>query len=239
MEDSLSQNMLLAKFDYYFSKSQSEKIVVKPQNKYLGMDPLLSLQDSLGKKVYYFREISYDDDLFSQALRTAEKLISLYPDELSNCFLKANALVAYEKENPDMAYAYLSDLITSDQSRTRPWNYNGEKMEAGFFPDAMQEYCRTFYTVGTPAARKVFFDLSLLLSKLFPDKLYFVNNIATYYLVQERKPKIALKYYNKVLKKDHDDETALRNCVVAARESGDKKLEEKYRQQLVKCGYTN
>ena len=238
MADSTAQNMLQAKFDYYFSKSQTEAVVVKTQNKFLGMDPLLSLQDSLGKKVYYFREISYDDEMFSQALKTAEKLISLYPDELANFFLKANALVAYEKENPDMAYAFLSDLISIDQTRTRPWNYNGAKMEADFFPDAMQEYCGTFYNVGSEASRKVFFDLSVRLNKLFPNKLYFLNNIATYYLVQERKPKTALKYYNKVLKKKPDDEAALKNSVIAARQCQDKKLEEKYRQLLIKYGYS-
>lgn len=237
--DSLAQNMLLAKFDYFFSKSQTETVVVKSQKKYLGMDPVLSLQDTLGKKVYYFREVSYDDELFSKALGTAEKLISLYPDELSNFFLKANALVAYEKENPDMAYAFLSDLISLSQTRTRPWNYNGEKMDESFFPDAMQEYCGTFYNVGSAASRKVFFDLSVRLNKLYPKKLYFINNIATYYLVQEQKPKTALKYYNKVLKKAQDDEAALRNCVVAARQCKDNKLEEKYRQLLVKYGYSN
>ena len=237
--DSTARDMLQARFDYYFSKSQTEKVVVKPQKKYLGMEPLLSLQDSLGNKVYYYREISYDDELFSKALATAEKLIALYPDELSNYFLKANALVAYEKENPDMAYAFLSDLITLDQNRTRPWNYNAEKMDAAFFPDAMQEYCGTFYNVGSSASRRVFYDLSVRLQKLYPDKLYFMNNIATYYLVQEHKPKTALKYYNKVLKKVKDDETSLRNCVIAARQCKDKKLEEKYRQLLVKYGYSN
>ena len=235
--DSTSQNLLQAKFDYYFSKSQSESVVAKPQKKFLGMDPLLSLQDSLGNKVYYFREISYDEELFAQALKTAERLMALYPDELANYCLKANALVAYEKENPDMAYAYLTDLIKKNLERTRPWNYNGQKMEASFFLDAMQEYCGTFYTVGSEASRKAFFNLSVLLNKLYPDSLYFINNIATYYLVQELKPKTALKYYNKALKKSPDDETALRNSVVAARQCGNAKLEEKYRQLLVKYGY--
>lgn len=236
--DSTSENVLQAKFDFYFSKSQTEKVVTKSQKKFLGMNPVLSLQDSLGRKVYYFREISYDDELFSKALGTAERLIALYPDELSKYFLKANALVAFEKENPDMAYAFLSDLVTLNQTRTRPWNYNGEKMGADFFPDAMQEYCETFYNVGSEASRKAAFNLSVRLNKLFPDKLNFVHNIALYYLIQEGKPKVALKYYNKLLKKTPDDQAALRNCLVAARQCGDKKLEAKYRGLLAKYGYT-
>ena len=237
LADSLDRNMLQARFDFYFSKSQTETVVSKPQKKYLGMDPLLSLADSLGNKVYYYREMSYDDELFSKALNTAEKMVALYPDELDYYFLKANALIAYEKENPDMAYAYLSDLIDIDQSRKRPWNFNGEKMQSDFFADAMQEYCRTFYTVGSPSAMKAFLDLSVRLNKLYPANTYFLSNIATYYLVAEDKPKLALKYYNKVLKKAKNDEVALRNSYVAAKKCGDTKLEAKYRQMLIDNGY--
>ena len=43
--------------------------------------------------------------------------------------------------------------------------------------------------------------------------------------------KTALKYYNKVLKKNPSDAVALQNCVIAARKSGNTKLETKYRNQ--------
>lgn len=235
--DSTDRDMLLAKFDYYYTKSQSEIVVVKPDKKYLGQDPLLSLKDSTGNKVYYFREVNYDDAVFSQALNTAERLISLYPDELDYRLLKANALISYEKDSPDMAHAYLSELISVNSSRTKPWNIEGKKMDEGFFPDAMQEYCRTFYSVGSGSSMKVFFALSERLSKLYPENMCFLNNIATYYMVAEDKPKLALKYYNKVLKKVKDDEVALRNSYVAARKCGNEKLMEKYRGLLVKYGY--
>lgn len=235
--DSTNRSMLVAKFDFYFSKSQKEVVVTKSQQKYLGMDPLLSLQDSLGKKVYYFREMTYDDELFSQALKTAERLVALYPDELDHHFTKANALVAYEKENPDMAYAYLSDMIKLDQERQKPWNYEGKKMEPGFFADAIQEYCREFYAVGSQASMKAFCDLSMNMSKLYPQETCFISNVATYYLVAEDDPKAALKYYGKVLKKVKNDEVALRNSLVAARKAGNKKLQAKYRQALIDYGY--
>jgi tetratricopeptide (TPR) repeat protein len=201
------------------------------------MEPLLSLKDSTGAPVYYFREMLYDDELFAKALKTADRLVSLYPDDLDYRFLKANALVAYEKESPDMAYAYLSDLITENASRTRPWNYEGKKMEQGFFPEAMQEYCRSFYLVGGDAAMNVFFSLSKRLWELYPSNVCFLSNMATYYLVAQDDPKTALKYYNKVLKKVKDDQTALRNSYVAASKLKNDKLKEKYRQQLVQYGY--
>lgn len=235
--DSTNVRMLVAKFDYFFSKSQKEVVVSKNKPKYLGMDHLFSLQDSLGNKVYYFREMIYDDELYSQALKTAERLVALYPDDLDHHFTKANALIAYEKENPDMAYAYLKELVNLDKSRQRPWNYEGVKREPEFFPDAIQVYCREFYAVSSPASMKVFHDLSLYMSTLYPQETCFLSNVATYYLVAEENPKTALKYYRKVLKKNKSDEVALRNSVVAARKSGNRKLEAKYHQALIDYGY--
>lgn len=235
--DSTNRKMLSARFEYYFTKAQSEQVVKKPQKKYLGMDPLLSLKDSAGVPVYYYREIFYDDEYFALALKAADKVASLYPDDLDYRFMKANALVAYEKESPDMASAYLYDLIAENTSRTRPWNYEGQKMDDGFFPDAMQEYCRTFYTVGSESAMNVFFSLSKRLWELYPSNVCFLSNMATYYLVAKNDPKTALKHYGKVLKKVKDDETALRNSYVAAGKLGNDKLKEKYRQQLVQYGY--
>lgn len=235
--DSTDRKMLTARFDYYFAKSQSEEVVKKSRKKYLGMDPLLSLKDTTGASVYYFREVFYDDEYFARALKAADKVAALYPDDLDYRFLKANALVAYEKESPDMALAYLSDLIAENESRTRPWNYEGKKMEDSFFSDAMQEYCRTFYTLGSEAAMNVFYNLSKRMYELYPSQVCFLSNMATYHLVAKDDPKTALKLYGKVLKKAKDDETALRNSYVAASKSGNDKLKEKYRQQLVHYGY--
>lgn len=235
--DSTNRKMLSARFEYYFTKAQSEEVVKKSQKKYLGMDPLLSLKDSAGVPVYYYREMFYDDEYFALALKAADKVAALYPDDIDYRFMKTNALVAYEKEHPDMAFAYLTDLVAENVSRTRPWNYNGQKMDDGFFPDAMQEYCRTFYTVGSEASMNVFFSLSKRLWELYPSNVCFLSNMATYYLVAKDDPKTALKYYNKVLKKVKDDETALRNSYVAASKLKNDKLKEKYRKQLVQYGY--
>lgn len=237
LADSTDRNMLLAKFDYYFTKSQSEQIVKKSQKQYLGMDPVLSLKDSTGASIYYFREIMYDDDLFAQALKVADRLSAFYPDDIEYRFLKANALIAYEKESPDMAAAYLFDLIEQNSSRARPWNFEGEKMDAKFFPESMQEYCRTFYTVGSEAAMSTFYAISKHMNELYPDHTCFMSNMASYYLVAKEDPKAALKYYGKVLKKVKDDEVALRNSCIAARKAGNRKLEQKFHQQLIQYGY--
>lgn len=146
--------------------------------------------------------------------------------------MKANAYISYEKESPDMALAYLMDLTDIDAARKGTWIYNGSKAEDGFFEEAIQEYCFSFYQIGSVQAREAFHTLSRKMNGLYPENLTFINNIGTYHLVVKEDYKTALKYYKKVLKKNPEDMVALQNAVLAARKSGNTKLEQKYRQTL-------
>lgn len=228
--DSTDEKLLAARFDYYLIKSRSTEVVKKSTKKYLGMDPLLSLKDSLGADVYYYQDVVYDDELFGKAIHAADRAISLYPDKLEYRFMKANAYISYEKESPDMTLDYLMKLIDTNSKRTKPWNFEGKKSDEAFFQEAMQEYCYSFYLIGSPQAREAFYKLSSRMNELYPDNIAFVNNIGSYYLVAKEDPKTALKYYKKVLKKDPKDLVALQNGVIAARKTGNSKLEAKYRQ---------
>ena len=228
--DSTDEKLLAARFDYYLIKSRSTEVVKKSTKKYLGMNPLLSLKDSLGADVYYYQDVVYDDELFGKAIHAADRAISLYPDKLEYRFMKANAYISYEKESPDMTLDYLMKLIDTNSKRAKPWNFEGKKSDEAFFQEAMQEYCYSFYLIGSPQAREAFYKLSSRMNELYPDNIAFVNNIGSYYLVAKEDPKTALKYYKKVLKKDPKDLVALQNGVIAARKTGNSKLEAKYRQ---------
>lgn len=230
--DSTDEKLLAARFDFYLTKSQSTEVVKKPSKKYLGMTPLLTLKDTTGRDIYYYQEIFYDDELFGKAIQAAEKAAVLYPDKIDYRFMKANAYISYEKESPDMALAYLLDLVKIDAGRNQPWIYEGNKMDDAFFEDAMQEYCYSFYQIGTPESKEAFFKLSQAMNSLYPDNLAFVNNIGSYYMVAREDYKTAMKYYKKVLKEDPSDMVALQNIVVAARKLGNSKQEDKYRRQL-------
>jgi tetratricopeptide (TPR) repeat protein len=233
--DSTDSKMLLAKFNYYFTKSQSSQVVAKPSRKFLGMEPVLTLKDSTGTDIYYYQEPFYDDELYGQAMKAVDKAIRLYPEKLDFRFLKANAYIAYEKESPDMALAFLEALVNESMTR-KVWLYNEQPSDATFFSEAMLDYCFSFYTIGSPAAMKAFLALSERMNQLDPRNPGFINNIGSYHLVVNEDYKTALKYYNKALKLQPDDYTAIKNCVTIARRQKNVKMEKKYLQMLVQHG---
>ncbi|MBR5836343.1 MAG: hypothetical protein IKY66_09315 [Bacteroidales bacterium] len=234
--DSTNAKMLYGKFAYLFTKAQSAQVEARTGKKYLGMDPVLTLKDSLGNDINYFQINVFDDDLYAESLKAAEKAIYYWPDRLDFRFMKANAYIAYEKESPDMALAYLMNLTDENVRRKSSWKYEGEKADQDFFQEAMQEYCFSLYSIGTPASYEAFRSLSEKLSAMFPDNTDFMNNMGSYYLIAKNDYKSAYKYYNKVLKSHPDDETAIRNCVLAARKQKNVKQEKKYLEMMLKYG---
>lgn len=225
--DSANTRMLVGRFSYLFTKAQSPKVVTRGTKRYLGMEPVLSLKDSLGNDVYYFQDNVFDDEIYALAVKAADKAVAMHPDRLDFRFMKANAYIAYEKESPDMALAYLLSLVKENAARTKKWNYDGEDAEPDFFEDAMQEYCYSFYTIGSPASHEAFLALSECLSEHFPANMGFVNNIGSYHLLK-KDYKGAMKLYDKVLKKIPDDHTAMQNGLLAARKMKNLKAEKKY-----------
>lgn len=234
--DSTNAKMLQGKFAYLFTKAQTGVVEPHPGKKYLGMNPVITLKDSLGNDVHYYEVNVFDDELYAEALKAADKAVAVWPDRLDFRFMKANAYIAYEKESPDMALACLLDLAQENLKRKSTWEYEGKKVDQEFFQEAMQEYCFSFYTLGTPAAYEAFRQLSETMSGYFPDNTDFVNNLGSYYLIAKSDYKTAYKYYNKVLKSHPDNETAIRNGVLAARKQKNVKQEKKYLEMMLKYG---
>ena len=234
--DSTNARMLQGRFAYFFTKAQTGVVESRPGKKYLGMDPVITLKDSLGNDVNYFEINVFDDELYAEALKVADRAVSIWPDMLDFRFMKANAYIAYEKESPDMALASLMELADENLKRKSSWEYNGEKVGQQFFQEAMQEYCFSFYTLGTQSGYEAFRQLSEKLAVMFPDNTEFVNNIGSYYLIAKEDYKTAYKYYNKVLKTHPDDMTAIRNGLVAARKQKNLKQEKKYLEMMVRYG---
>lgn len=234
--DSTNAKMLQGRFAYLFTKAQGTEVEVRPGKKYLGMDPVLTLKDSLGNDVNYFQINVFDDQLYSEAIKAADKAITYWPDRLDFRFMKANAYIAYEKESPDMALSCIMSLIDENQARISSWEYEGQKVGQDFFQNAVQEYCISFYSLGTQNGYEAFRALSERMISLFPDNPGFMNNLGTYHLIAKEDYKTAYKYYNKVLKEHPDDYTAIKNGILAARKQKNVKAEKKYLEMMLEHG---
>jgi tetratricopeptide (TPR) repeat protein len=227
-------NMILGKFSYYFAKSQNTEVVRKEQPKFLGQSPVMTLKDSLGHPVNYFEETFFADSLFGKAEYQIDKIIKKYPDRLDFRFLKVSALIAYEKESPDMALSELKALVNYNCIDSPSWKYPNVEVDQDFFKAAIQDFCFAFYKTGTASSYSAFKDISELMLKYYPVDPLFMDNMGSYYLVAAGNPKMALKYYNKVLKNNPGDITAIKNSILLARNEKNRKLEKKSLQRLVK-----
>lgn len=234
-------DMLAARFYYYLAKGQDTEMVTRSEAKYLGLAPLLSLKDSTGRDVHYYELIRYDDEMFAKALSYVDKAISLYPERLGFRFMKANAYMSYERENPDMALANLLALVHEYMTGTAEWTYDegaqgSLPVDREAFAGMMQEYCFSLYRLGTPAAYEAFRRLSEKMNSFMPRYPDFITNVGTYHMVVHKDYKTALKYYDKAMKIRPGDPTALSNAMLAARMMKNPKLEKKYLKLQQKYG---
>ena len=227
-------DMLRAKFSYYLTKSISTEVVSRDSDRYLGQKPLMSLKDSLGNDVYYFQENIFDEELFSTAIQTVDKSISLKPLDLSLRINKITALLSYEKEEPDLAAQTLRSLVDYNGTSHPKWTYADTAVDDEFFCGAVQEYCYSFFKTGSPTSFEAFLSISERMASLYPKNPLYQDNIGSYYQVYKKDEKQALKYYGKALKLDPNDYTAVKNCIIIARRQKNTKLEKKYLQTLVK-----
>jgi len=230
-------DMLVGKFAFYLAKSQKSEVVAMDVDRYLGFAPIFQLKDSTGRMVNYFEKVEYDDELFGESSKAIDKAIDLKPNRLDYRFYKTTALLAYEKDSPDMTLAYLKALIDYNYRNHPQWEYPDVTVDDEFFQTGIQEYCYSFYKLASPAGFEGFKELSEKMLNYNSKNTLFLTNMGSYYMVYKKDNKTALKYYNKVLKIKPDDYPAIKNCVLMARTSKDTKLEKKYLPLLIK--YTN
>lgn len=207
-------DMLEGRFNYYLAKSRSEEVQSMNADKYLGQKPVLSLKDSLGKKVNYFTVPVFNDSLFRISQKSIDRAIELAPDALVYRFDKIGALAVYEKDSPDMAATAMLDLIDYDASAHPGWTFKGEAVSREEFESAVQEYCYLFYKTGSPNSYESFRILSERMLKINPKNTLFLNNLGAYWQVARHDDKKAAKYYRKVLKLNPGDESATANMKI-------------------------
>jgi len=236
--DDLQQ--LLARFSFWFNKCQTSNVIQLSQDRYLGREPLLAATDSLGRKNNWFEDIVYEDEPFGLALEALDKAVALQPLRLDLRLLRIDALTAFEKGSPDMALASLKALVDEHFKQHPAWTHESlEKVDDEVFKALMQDYCFTFFRLGTDSSAEAFKGLSEHILTYSKDDPLFLDNIGSYWMVSKKDYKKARKYYDQVLKKHPDDVTAIRNGMLLARTTKDLKLEKKYLAMMAKYGATD
>lgn len=230
--DSSSVDYLAARYAFWFDKSHSLVVEAHDSPRYLGMEPMLELSDSSkSNTVWYYQVDSFDDELFGRALRYLDKAAAAMPAELEYRVWKVSALMLYEKESPDMTLGLILSLIDEDRSTGQKWLYQGEEQDRDFFDGLIQEFCWNLFNLGTPQAREAFLKVSEKMLSYDRKSPVFMANVGSY-LMSMKEYKKALKQFDKVLKLDPDNDTAIRNCVTIARILRDDKLKSRYNPML-------
>ena len=230
--DSSSVDYLAARYAFWFDKSHSLVVEAHDSPRYLGMEPMFELSDSSkSNTVWYYRVDSFDDELFGRALRYLDKAAAAMPAELEYRVWKVSALMLYEKESPDMTLGLILSLIDEDRSTGQKWLYQGEEQDRDFFDGLIQEFCWNLFNLGTPQAREAFLKVSEKMLSYDRKSPVFMANVGSY-LMSVKEYKKALKQFDKVLKLDPDNDTAIRNCVTIARILRDDKLKSRYNPML-------
>lgn len=221
--DPMDINHMVGRFSYYLAKAHRDSVVTSGKQSYMGLEPLVSLKDSLGRNIYYYRLPVYAPTDFARAMEAIDNAITTDNTRLDLMLSKAEALVAYEGAYPKQSEEYLSALVQNHFTRKSRWTVPGvESVSDADFLSEMSNFCYIWFNADSDQAKESFRRLSEKILKFRPKETTFINNIGSYY-ASKKDDKKALKYYRNTLKIDPNDVVALQNIKLIERRAANQK----------------
>lgn len=215
---------MVARFNYYLTKSMRDSLVVNHKANYLGLTPLLEMKDSTGRKVYYYNEKVFEPQYFAKAVSSLDQAISIENDRLDIILLKADALASYEKTVPDLSLDLLLDIVDRHFTAKSKWNVPGEgDFGENDFLAEIQNFALLYYNTASEQSYDAFRRLNERVLKYRPKQTAFLDNMGAYYVSAKKDDKKALKYFTKAAKIDPEDTVAKQNISLINRRAALKK----------------
>lgn len=211
--DSTDINYMVARYNFYIDRAQKDTVVKNSLPRYLGMDPIMSLTDSTGRKLYYYQETLYDKGLFRKAMYYLDKAIEKNNVRFDLYDTKADILMGYGKADASESSAFIMKMIQRNYTGKTVWETAqvGHKVSVEEFENTIINYCYTFYKVGSPSTMEAFFNISSAMVKQKSANSAFLDNLGAYYLIRKKDYKKAAKMYRQALKMNPDDKIAIKN----------------------------
>lgn len=210
-------NHMVARFNFYLDKSMRDSVVTSYKLRYLGMDPLLELKDSTGRKMYYYNEKVFDGRNFAKAIEYLDKAISANNTRLDLYLDKAEALMTYEKTLPDSSRDCLLSLVDLNYTKKSKWDFPGAAVDEDFFLNEIQRLILVYYHTGSEQSLEAFRQVTERVLKHSPKKVTFLDNMGAYYVSAQKNDKKALKYYKAAQKIAPDDAISKQNISIIER----------------------
>lgn len=221
-------------FNYYFSKSKNELILLSTQKPNgLGFE----LKDSLNQTAGYLgSQINFNQIEFQKGIDKIDKGIELYPNRLDMRFGKIYAFGQIK----DWRSFTNEIIITVQYSKTNnnEWTWtNNEKRADGkeFFLSSLQDYQLQLYNTGDDNLLLDMRNIANEILKYYPDHIESLSNLSVTYLLKGEYDK-GIEPLLKAEKLDPKDYIVLSNIAQGYKLKGDKKKAIEYYEKVIEYG---
>lgn len=212
--DPVDINHMIARGSYHLYRARKDSVVAYHKAAFMGMEPILTTKDSLGRNTYFYSVPNYQPEEFALAMEALDNALVHDNTRLDLMLSKADALKDFEYTTPDQCVDYIISIIDKHFGAKMVWTLpGGGHVTEEDFLEEMQNYCNIFFRTDSQASLEAFRKVSEAVLKYRPKSAPFIDNIGAYW-ASRKDDKKAMKYYKNALKADPDDAIAKQNIAL-------------------------